>query len=144
MTHVAGQSAGAPDPEHDVRILAVEDHGAFRAALCDLIAAAPGFVLVGQASSGEEALGAVERLLPDLVLMDVTMPGMGGIAATRAILSRRPDVRVVLISVDDPALHPELAALRDVVYSRKQDLAPRRLVQLWERALAVRTSVANA
>jgi DNA-binding NarL/FixJ family response regulator len=140
MTHAARQPVDVAASEDDVRILAVEDHLAFRDALCDLIAAAPGFVLVGEASSGEEALSAVEHLVPDLVLMDVTMPGMGGIAATRAILSRRPGVRVILISVDDPALHPAVAALRDVVYSRKQDLAPLRLRQLWERASALRAS----
>ena len=117
----------------DVKILAVDDHRAFREALRDVIAAAPGFVLVGQASSGEEALRAVDCLAPELVLMDVVMPGMGGIAATQAILNRRPEVVVVLISVDDPALHPEAGALGDgVVCARKQDLRPQQLKQLWE------------
>jgi DNA-binding NarL/FixJ family response regulator len=117
----------------DIKILAVDDHRAFREALRDLIAAAPGFVLVGQACSGEEALRAVECLAPELVLMDIAMPGMGGIAATRAILNRRPKVMVVLISVDDPALHPGAGALGDaVVCARKQDLRPGQLRQLWE------------
>jgi len=98
-----------------------------------VIAAAPGFVLVGQASSGEEALRAVDCLAPEMVLMDVVMPGMGGIAATQAILSRCPEVVVVLISVDDPALHPDVGALGDgVVYARKQDLRPQQLRALWE------------
>jgi hypothetical protein len=58
---------------------------------------------------------------------------MGGIAATQAILNRRPEVVVVLISVDDPALHPEAGALGDgVVCARKQDLRPQQLKQLWE------------
>jgi DNA-binding NarL/FixJ family response regulator len=65
----------------DVTILAVDDHEAFRDVLRDLIAAAPGFLLVGEARSGEEAIGAVDVLLPKLVLMDVTMPGIGGVAA---------------------------------------------------------------
>jgi DNA-binding NarL/FixJ family response regulator len=117
----------------DVKILAVDDHRAFREALRDLIAAAPGFVLVGQASSGEEALRAIECLTPELVLMDVVMPGMGGIAATQAILSRRPEVVVVLISVDDPAQHPDASRLgHGVVCARKQDLRPEQLRQLWE------------
>ena len=117
----------------DVKILAVDDHRAFREVLRDLITAAPGFVLVGQASSGEEAVRAAERLTPELVFMDVAMPGMGGIAATHAILSRRPDVVVVLISVDDPTLHPDARALGDaVVYARKQDLRPQQLKQIWE------------
>jgi two-component system, NarL family, nitrate/nitrite response regulator NarL len=118
---------------HDVKILAVDDHRAFRDALRDVIAAAPGFVLVGQASSGEEALRVVDCLAPELVLMDVVMPGMGGIAATQAILSRRPEVMVVLISVDDPAQYLEAGALGNgVVCARKQDLRPQQLTQLWE------------
>jgi DNA-binding NarL/FixJ family response regulator len=120
--------------EHrDIKILAVDDHRAFREALRDLIAAAPGFVLIGQACSGEEAVRAVESLAPELVLMDIAMPGMGGIAATRAILSRRPKVLVVLISVDDPAVYPGARALGDgVLRARKQDLRPGQLRQLWE------------
>src|SRR5450755_2896363 len=117
----------------DVKILAVDDHRAFREALRDLIAAAPGFVLVGQACSGEEALRAVDALAPELVLMDVVMPGMGGIAATQAILTRRPGVVVVLVSVDDPGLHPDASALGDaVVCARKQDLRPAQLREVWE------------
>lgn len=127
------QPVARPGSLRDIRVLAVDDHDAFREVLRELIAAAPGFVLVGQARSGEEAVHAVEGLKPELVLMDVGMPGMGGIAATRTILSRRPEVMVLLISVDDPALHPDVSALRDrVVCARKQDLRPRQLRQLWE------------
>ena len=78
-----------------------------------MIAAARGFVLVGQATSGEEAVRAVDRLSPQLVLMDVRMPGMDGIEATRAILERHPGVVVVLISVDDPTLFPGATSLGD-------------------------------
>jgi DNA-binding NarL/FixJ family response regulator len=127
------ESEALPVTQTDVKILAVDDHRAFRDALRDLIAAAPGFVLVGQASSGEEALRALECLAPELVLMDVVMPGMGGIAATQAILNRRPEVMVVLISVDDPAQHPDASGLGDgVACARKQDLRPEQLRQLWE------------
>ena len=69
--------------DRDVKILAVDDHPAFREVLMDLIADEAGFVLVGQASSGEEAVRAVDRLAPELVFTDVVMPGMGGIAATQ-------------------------------------------------------------
>jgi DNA-binding NarL/FixJ family response regulator len=122
-----------PARNADVKILAVDDHRGFRDVLRELIAAAPGFVLVGQACSGEEALSAVDRLSPDLVLMDVVMPGMGGIAATRLIKAQCPEVVVVLISVDDPALDPGAGALGDAVAcARKQDLRPQRLRELWE------------
>jgi DNA-binding NarL/FixJ family response regulator len=126
----AGLSTGI-DP--DVKTLVVDDHSSFRDALVELIAATAGFVLVGQACSGEEALSAVERLSPQLVLMDVVMPGIGGIAATHAILSRYPCVIVVLISVDDPEVHPAVRALGGAVRSaRKRDLRPSEVRRLWE------------
>ena len=121
-----------PVGDRDVTILAVDDQEVFRDVLRDLIASAPGFLLVGEASSGEEATRAVDLLAPQLVLMDVTMPGIGGIAAARQILSRHPKVAVVLISVDDPSLHPGVVALGNAVAcTRKQDLRPRKLRELW-------------
>lgn len=126
-----GRSRGA-----GIRVLAVDDHKAFREALRDLVAAMPGFVLVGQASSGEEAARVAERLSPQLVLMDVAMPGMGGVAAARAILRRHPDTVVLLISIDDPAGHLEGEDLgRAVICARKQDLRPRWLMRAWREAL---------
>jgi DNA-binding NarL/FixJ family response regulator len=117
----------------DVRILAVDDHRAFREALAELIAAMPGFVLVGLACSGEEAVVAVEHLSPHLVLMDVTMPGMGGIAAARVILNRYSGIVVVLISIDDPALDVGASELGGAVScARKQDLRPNELRRVWE------------
>jgi DNA-binding NarL/FixJ family response regulator len=118
---------------HDVAVLVVDDQERFRVALREVIARARGFALVGEASSGEEATEAVEVLSPELVLMDVMMPGIGGIAAARTILSREPAPVVVLISVDDPSLHPGAASLGDgVACVRKQDLRPARLTELWE------------
>jgi DNA-binding NarL/FixJ family response regulator len=126
----AGFSAGS---ESVITILAVDDYSPFREALEDLIAAAPGFVLVGEASSGEEAVLAVERLSPQLVLMDVVMPGMGGIAAARAIMSEHPSIVVMLMSVDDPSLYPGASELGDAVAcARKQDLRPHELRRVWE------------
>jgi DNA-binding NarL/FixJ family response regulator len=67
------------------------------------------------------------------MLMDVVMPGMGGVAAAQSILSRQPNVAVVVISVDDPALEAAASALGDAVaYARKQDLRPKQLKLLWE------------
>jgi DNA-binding NarL/FixJ family response regulator len=123
----------SPVRVRDVTILAVDDHEAFRDVVRDLIAAAPGFLLVGEASCGEEATRAVDLLSPQLVLMDVKMPGIGGIAAAREIISRHPEVAVVLISLDDLSLHPEVVALGNAVaFACKQDLRPQKLRELWE------------
>jgi DNA-binding NarL/FixJ family response regulator len=122
-----------PVPVRDVTILAVDDHEAFRDLVRDLIGAAPGFLLVGEASCGEEATRAVDLLSPQLVLMDVKMPGIGGIAAARQIVGRHPEVAVVLISLDDLSLHPEVVDLGNAVaFARKQDLRPAKLRELWE------------
>jgi DNA-binding NarL/FixJ family response regulator len=120
-------------PERDIAVLVVDDHRAFREALRGLVDASRGFVVAGMACSGEEAVHASGSLTPDVVLMDVVMPGMGGIAAARAILSRCPQMMVVLISVDDPALHAGASALGAAVACvRKQDLRPAQLQELWE------------
>lgn len=116
----------------DIKVLVADDHKAFRNAMEDLIAAAPGFALAGAARSGEEAIRAVDELAAQLVLMDILMPGMGGIAAAQAILSSSPEVVVVLTSVDDHALRGAGALGSAVARERKQDLRPSRLQQLWE------------
>lgn len=123
----------ATSPGFSIKVLAVDDHEGFRKVLRDLIAATPGFTVVGEASSGEEATQAIEPLSPDLVLMDIAMPGMGGVQAARMILSQHPDVAVVFISANDPSLNPEVMALGDAVGRvRKQDLRRGRLRELWE------------
>ena len=128
------QSSVAPR-EHDreVTVLIVDDQERFRRVLRELISRAQGFAVIGEASSGEEATRAVAALAPELVLMDVVMPGMGGIAAARSILKNRPAPLVVLISVDDPSHHPDAVSLGETVACmRKQDLRPPRLRELWE------------
>ena len=117
-----------------MRVLAVDDSQSFREALRDLIAAAPGFALVGLACSGEEGLDECARISPQLVLMDVAMPGIGGIAATAAIVRSDPDVAIVLLSVDDPAGYLVSEGFGDGVTSlRKQDLNPLELRRIWTR-----------
>jgi DNA-binding NarL/FixJ family response regulator len=115
-----------------VRILAVDDHPAVRGALRDLIAAAPEFVLVGLACSGEEALRDVARLSPQLVVMDVIMPGIGGIAAARRMVSTDPCVAILLISVDDPSVYLDERDRSDrIACLRKQALSTRELSLVW-------------
>jgi DNA-binding NarL/FixJ family response regulator len=107
-------------------VLVVDDQEIFRKTLRDLVAATEGLSLVGDAASGEEALEAVERLSPSMVIMDVRMPGMGGVEATRQLTERHPGLLVMLVSVEpgDPAL---LRGSGAAGFMRKQELSPRAL-----------------
>ena len=73
----------------------------FRGIAREVIDATPGFEAVGEAASGEEALAAVARLDPQLVLLDVRMPGLDGIEVARRLRATHPDTVVVLISIED-------------------------------------------
>ena len=87
-----------------IRILIVDDHDLFRAGVRSILDHEDGLDVVGECASGEDALEAVRREAPDLVLMDINMPGIGGIEATRQILKLAPSVRVIAVTVlsDDP------------------------------------------
>jgi DNA-binding NarL/FixJ family response regulator len=82
-----------------VRVLLVDDNAPFRGVLRKLLEREPDIVVVGEAANGAEALDRVADEEPDVVLMDVSMPGMGGIEATYALKSRLPQVTVLMLSV---------------------------------------------
>ena len=84
-----------------IRVLLVDDHAPFRAGLHALLATSPDIEVCGEAASGEEALAVLGRLQPDVVLLDLTMPGMGGIAATERLVRMSPHVRVLILSMAD-------------------------------------------
>jgi two-component system, NarL family, invasion response regulator UvrY len=116
-----------------VSVVTVDDQAVFRAVAREVIEATPGFELVGEASSGEEAVTVVDELEPHLVLMDVRMPGTDGTAATRRITEAHPGVVVVLISIEEPAMAPSSAAgCGAAALTRKQDFGPTMLRDLWE------------
>jgi DNA-binding NarL/FixJ family response regulator len=95
-----------------IRVLVVDDHAMIRELFCSLIAAEPDMELVGVAADGQEALAQARRLNPHVVLMDVTMPGVDGISATRTLSHEMPDVRVIALSIHAPEFmaEPMLAA----------------------------------
>jgi serine phosphatase RsbU (regulator of sigma subunit)/DNA-binding NarL/FixJ family response regulator len=81
-----------------IRVMLVDDHAVVRSGLAAFLLAFDDLELVGEASSGEEALHLCEQVQPDLVLMDLVMPGMGGAAATRAIRERLPQIQVMALT----------------------------------------------
>jgi len=86
------------DAEKPMRVLLVDDHALVRSAIRQALEA-PDVVVVGEASSAEEALEMAPRLRPDLLLLDIDLPGMSGLEAVRELAPRLPDTRVVMLTV---------------------------------------------
>ena len=84
----------------DLRVLLVDDHDLFRTGLRNLLED-EGVIVVGEAGTGNEALRMVEELAPDVVVMDLNMPGMTGVEATRQIASVAPLARVLVLTISD-------------------------------------------
>ncbi|SFW33717.1 two component transcriptional regulator, LuxR family [Pseudomonas sp. NFACC19-2] len=87
-----------------IRVLVVDDHDLVRTGITRMLADIDGLQVVGEACTGEEALLKVRELKPDVVLMDVKMPGIGGLEATRKLMRSHPDIKVVAVTVceEDP------------------------------------------
>lgn len=116
------------------RVLVVDDSEAFRNVLSSVTAATPGFEMVGEASTGREALDLVAALQVQLVLMDVHMPEMDGIEAALRIRRRHPDVAVILLTATRQATLDNLSPTIDnlsLTIEDKRALSPRWLTQMW-------------
>jgi two-component system NarL family response regulator len=107
-----------------LRVLLAEDHPLMRAALGVLLEAAPDIEVVAQVANGDQILDAVGRVDPDVVCMDINMPGLNGIEATRQILARHPKLRVVGLSVHaEAAVVAEMLAAGAAAYVLKSNAA---------------------
>jgi Response regulator containing a CheY-like receiver domain and an HTH DNA-binding domain len=83
------------------RVMLVDDHPHGREGMREIVSSDRSFAIIAEAKSGEEALEMIEQQQPDLVLMDIRMPGMGGLEATQRIKSRWPTVKIVMVTVSD-------------------------------------------
>jgi DNA-binding NarL/FixJ family response regulator len=129
---VSPASRARPDPEAIVGVMVVDDQVAFRRAARVLIDATPGLEVVGDADCGAEALRLADELRPDLVLMDVYMPGMDGFETARRLTEAHPECVVVLVSVENTeGMDRAAASSGAAAIVRKDGLRPSTLRELW-------------
>ena len=118
-----------------VRVWVVDDQTSFRVATAAAVAATKDFVMAGECETGESAIELLRDGGAGIVLMDIHMPGMGGIEATRRIRAAHPDLMVLLMSTYDAEDLPAGAAdCGAAAYLHKEHLSPDLLTQLWRAA----------
>jgi DNA-binding NarL/FixJ family response regulator len=119
----------------EVRVLVVDDQPPFRRAMTAVVDETDGFVVVGQAESGEESLELAAAVRPDLVLMDVNLPGIDGLEATRRLRSGdAPPVVLLLSTYDEEAGADFVAESGASGYVTKSAFGPDRLEDAWSAA----------
>jgi CheY-like chemotaxis protein len=113
------------------RVLVVDDSEIFQQVGTTLVSEAQGLDLVGVAASGEEAIRLLPELKPNLVLLDVNMPGMGGLEAARVIRRESPETVVVLVSADPRSVAVDARSIGAADLLSKVELSPAKLDELW-------------
>jgi DNA-binding NarL/FixJ family response regulator len=119
-----------------VRVLIVDDQEPFRMAARMVVDVTDGFEVVGEAETGEDSVRMADELKPDLVLMDVNLPGINGLDATRQILAGAGDAVVVLLlsTYEEAEYAPRAAECGAAAYIPKSVFGPDRLEAAWEAA----------
>ena len=126
-------------PGAGVTVLVADDQPQFLRAARSVVERTSGFEFVAEAFSGEDALALAELLRPDLMVIDVTMPGIGGIEAARRIVARHPDAVAVLVSTyAEEDLPPAAHSCGAVGYIHKENFGPGSLRDVWARRLTAR------
>jgi two-component system invasion response regulator UvrY len=111
--------------QRDVLVLTVDDQASFRDVARRVVQVVPGFRWIGEACSGEEAVAFVRRHAPDLVVMDVRMPGMGGFDAAQRIVAHAPGIVILLVSAEEAEAEAfDEDDARGATLARKQDFGP--------------------
>src|SRR3954454_10924063 len=129
----------APGPAA-VRVMTVDDHERFLSLAHDVIEATQGFEAVGEAASGLAGVEMAAALRPDIVLMDVRMPGLNGIEAARRIVGAGTARVLVLLSCDPFEVPPDLAGTTAL---RKEHLRPETLRRVWQRSAQPATAASS-
>jgi DNA-binding NarL/FixJ family response regulator len=121
-----------------VRVLIVDDQEPFRQAARAVVELTDGFEVAGEAETGEDAVDRARELQPDLVLMDVNLPGIDGLEATRRILGEPGDRAVVLLlsTYEYDEYAPRAAEVGAAAYIPKSEFEPDRLSEAWTAATA--------
>ncbi len=83
------------------RVLVVDDHAVLRRGIQSIVRAWPGWEIAGETGSGEEAVRLSSSLKPDIILMDISMPGIGGLEATKIICKQQPEAKILLLTLHD-------------------------------------------
>jgi putative ABC transport system ATP-binding protein len=129
----------------DVQVLIVDDLEPFRSAARAVVQATPGFEVAAAVATGEESVATARRLRPDLILMDVNLPGMSGVEATRRVRADAPDAIVMLLSTRDTSEVGFLAAdCGAATYITKSAFSPETLAAAWATARVNNGSSASA
>ena len=133
----------AASPRRDVRVLLVDDTTYFRTVMSQLVAATPGFTLVGDVTCGEEALAATLELSPEFLVMDIHTPGTDGLTTARLMAERHPHVVILLVSALAPDdIAAEISGM--VSFAAKSELSASLLQEVWGQQQARREDLYTA
>ncbi|PAU61876.1 response regulator transcription factor [Pseudomonas sp. PICF141] len=119
-----------------LRLVLADDHEVTRTGFVALLAGHPQFEVVGQARDGQEAVDACERLLPDIVILDIRMPVLNGLGAARILQQRLPALKVVIFTMDDSPDHLEAAMNAGAVGYLLKDASRDEVIDALQRVAA--------
>jgi DNA-binding NarL/FixJ family response regulator len=115
-----------------VRVLIVDDQESFRSAARLVVELSNGFEVIGEADTGESGVDMAAELRPDLVLMDMNLPSIDGLEATRQIMSALPETRVIALSTYEEFSDRAIAA-GAIAFISKSEFEPQKLAEVWNQ-----------